>query len=90
MGMVQHHPALKRPATPVCSICIANYNGVGLLGDCLDSVLSQSGAPTIVIIVLDVGSTDGSVASSAWLAMSSIVSTMKPAQAARRPSLEPK
>ena len=62
MGMVQHHPALNRPTAPVCSICIANYNGVELLGDCLDSILSQRGAPAIEIIVHDDGSTDGSVA----------------------------
>ena len=43
MGMVQHHPAMNPPATPICSVCIANYNGAGLLPDCLDSILAQQG-----------------------------------------------
>jgi len=64
MGMVQHHPALNRPTDPVCSVCIANYNGVPLLDDCLQSVLSQIGDHSIEIIVHDDASTDESVA---WL-----------------------
>jgi len=62
MGLVQHYPALNRPAAPVCSVCIANYNGVALLADCLESVLSQLGSPSIEIIVHDDASTDDSVA----------------------------
>ncbi len=34
MGLVDHYPALRRPAAPVCSVCIANYNGSTLLDDC--------------------------------------------------------
>jgi GT2 family glycosyltransferase len=62
MGMVQHYPAVNRPAVPVCSVCIANYNGVALLPDCLDSVLAQQGDFSIEIIVHDDASTDDSVA----------------------------
>lgn len=62
MGMVQLHPALNRPAAPVCSICIANYNGVALLPDCLDSVLAQQGGLDVEIIVHDDASTDDSLA----------------------------
>ncbi|HET9034256.1 MAG TPA: glycosyltransferase [Dokdonella sp.] len=62
MGLVEHHQALRRPQHPVCSICIANYNGSGLLEDCLDSVLSQQGDVSIEIIVHDDASTDESVA----------------------------
>lgn len=61
MGLVQYYPALNRPSTPVCSVCIANYNGVALLTDCLDSVLSQKIAGNIEIIVHDDASTDDSV-----------------------------
>ena len=62
MGMVQHYPAVNRPETPVCSVCIANYNGVDLLTDCLDSVLTQRGDLEIEIIVHDDASTDDSLA----------------------------
>jgi GT2 family glycosyltransferase len=45
----------------VCSICIANYNGIGLLDDCLTSVLAQNGDIPTEIIVHDDASTDASV-----------------------------
>ena len=61
MGLVEQHHALNRPAHPVCSICIANYNGVALLDDCLASVLAQEGAISVEIIVHDDASTDDSV-----------------------------
>lgn len=61
MGMVEQYPALKRPDHPVCSVCIANYNGAGLLDDCLASVLAQEGDFSIEIIVHDDASTDDSV-----------------------------
>lgn len=61
MGLVHYYPALNRPAEPICSICIANYNGVALLTDCLESVLTQIGGFCIEIIVHDDASTDGSV-----------------------------
>lgn len=59
--MVQHHPALNRPAAPVCSVCIANYNGAHMLAECLDSVLAQDIGAPVEIIVHDDASTDGSV-----------------------------
>lgn len=62
MAMVQHYPALNRTPTPICSICIANYNGASLLPDCLDSVLNQQGEHCIEIIVHDDASTDDSLA----------------------------
>ncbi|MBS0556889.1 MAG: glycosyltransferase, partial [Proteobacteria bacterium] len=62
MGMVQHHPALNRAATPVCSVCIANFNGAAILTDCIDSVLAQQGDLAIEIIVHDDASSDDSVA----------------------------
>lgn len=52
---------MNRPSTPVCSVCIANYNGVALLADCLESVLSQEAAGDIEIIVHDDASTDDSI-----------------------------
>jgi GT2 family glycosyltransferase len=60
--MVQHFPALNRPAEPVVSVCIANYNGERILADCLDSVLAQQGDIPLEIIIHDDASSDGSVA----------------------------
>jgi GT2 family glycosyltransferase len=62
MEMVQHHPAMNPPAAPVCSVCIANYNGAGLLPDCLESILAQQGDFSVEIIVHDDASTDNSLA----------------------------
>ena len=60
--MVQHHPALNRPAAPTCSVCIANYNGAAILADCIDSVLQQQGEISVEIIIHDDASTDESEA----------------------------
>lgn len=61
MAVVQH-PAVGAPARPRVSVCIANYNGVGLLADCVASVQSQDCDVAIEIIVHDDASNDGSVA----------------------------
>jgi GT2 family glycosyltransferase len=61
MGMVDHYPALNRPADPVCSVCIANYNGAALLDDCLASVFRQAGDVSVEVLVHDDASTDDSV-----------------------------
>ena len=61
MGLVQHHPTLNRPSTPICSVCIANYNGAAMLADCLESVFAQSVVSEIEVIVHDDASTDDSV-----------------------------
>lgn len=53
---------MNPPATPICSVCIANYNGAGLLPDCLDSILAQQGGFSVEIIVHDDASTDNSLA----------------------------
>lgn len=46
---------------PVCSICIANYNGEDLLADCLDSLLAQDCDFPFEILVHDDASTDASL-----------------------------
>jgi GT2 family glycosyltransferase len=61
MGLVEQHHALNRLDRPICSVCIANYNGVALLDDCLASVLSQQGGIGIEIIVHDDASSDASI-----------------------------
>jgi len=61
MALVQQHPALNRPERPVCSVCVANYNGVELLGDCLDSIFSQRCDFNFEVIVHDDASPDASV-----------------------------
>lgn len=46
---------------PRISVCIANYNGAGLLRDCLDSVLAQQVAADVEVIVHDDASRDDSL-----------------------------
>lgn len=46
---------------PVCSVCIANYNGRDTISDCLRSVINQTADGNIEIIVHDDFSTDNSV-----------------------------
>lgn len=48
--------------TPTVSVCIANYNGEQVLGDCIDSVLAQQGEVACEILIHDDASTDGSLA----------------------------
>lgn len=55
------HVAHVTPGKPTISVCIANYNGEGMLGDCIESVLSQSCPADVEIIVHDDASSDGSV-----------------------------
>lgn len=45
---------------PTVSVCIANYNGQGIIDDCIASVLSQDCEFRVEIIVHDDASTDGS------------------------------
>ncbi|MBF0211592.1 MAG: glycosyltransferase family 2 protein [Desulfamplus sp.] len=60
--MVQHIHALNSTLQqPVCSICIANFNGRNTLAACLDSILQQTFDLPIEIIVHDDASTDDSV-----------------------------
>jgi hypothetical protein len=47
---------------PKVSVCIANYNGMGVLDACLRSVQSQTCTFSVEIIVHDDASTDGSAA----------------------------
>jgi len=61
MGLVQPYPALNRPAAPVCSVCIANYNGAAILDECIASVLAQRVDGDVEIIVHDDASTDESI-----------------------------
>lgn len=62
MTLVQYGPALTPVAVPVCSICIANYNGVEILAECIESVLTQQGDAPVEVIIHDDASTDDSVA----------------------------
>lgn len=45
-----------------CSICIANYNGVDVIGDCLASIYDQGWGDKLEVIVHDDASSDDSVA----------------------------
>ncbi|MBW1787843.1 MAG: glycosyltransferase [Deltaproteobacteria bacterium] len=46
--------------TPLCSVCIANYNGVRFIRECIDSVIRQTCSFAVEIIVHDDASTDAS------------------------------
>jgi len=52
--------SLKKVEEPVCTVCIANYNGASVLEACLDSVFQQDFPYPIEIIVHDDASTDRS------------------------------
>jgi GT2 family glycosyltransferase len=58
MGMVK--PQIGTSDCPICSVCIANYNGMGIIDSALQSVMSQNFDFPIEIIVHDDTSTDGS------------------------------
>lgn len=47
---------------PLASVCIANYDGMAVIDDCLRSVLVQQGDISVEILVHDDASTDGSAA----------------------------
>lgn len=47
-------------SSPVCSVCIANYNGAEVIEDCLNSVFAQDCDFSFEVIVHDDASTDGS------------------------------
>lgn len=49
-------------SVPLVSVCIANYNGMDVIDDCLQSVLQQAGDIPLEILVHDDASNDGSVA----------------------------
>lgn len=49
-------------ASPLVSVCIANYNGMEVIDDCLRSVLEQEGHIPVEILVHDDASSDGSLA----------------------------
>lgn len=56
---MSHEPSLP---SPLVSVCIANYNGMEILDECLCSVMKQQGNTPLEILVHDDASTDDSVA----------------------------
>lgn len=48
--------------SPLVSVCIANFNGMEVIDDCLRSVLEQEGRIPVEILVHDDASSDGSAA----------------------------
>ena len=61
MELVKVRAAIDRPAKPIVSVCIANYQGESLLSDCLESVLQQQADFSFEVIVHDDDSKDGSM-----------------------------
>lgn len=50
----------REPEHPLISVCIANFNGIGVIDDCLRSVQNQDGRLAVETIVHDDASSDGS------------------------------
>ena len=52
----------RSPAAPdpVVSVCIANYNGMKVIDDCIRSIVEQMGSIAVEILIHDDASTDGS------------------------------
>jgi len=61
VGLVKDTVAVISAHEPVCSICIANYNGAEVIGPCLESIYNQDFDLPLEIIVHDDASTDDSV-----------------------------
>ncbi len=59
--MVVRSKILISHENPVISVCIANYNGIDVIGPCVESVLTQNFPHPIEIIIHDDASTDDSV-----------------------------
>lgn len=59
--MVEEPASLKMDVEPICSICIANFNGKNVIEGCLNSIFRQDFLQPIEVIVHDDASTDGSV-----------------------------
>lgn len=59
--MVSERPPSTDVVAPICSVCIANYNGERTLRACIDSILAQDLNGAVQIIVHDDASTDTSL-----------------------------
>jgi len=63
MGMVSFTSSINETIAPLCSVCIANYNGERFIEKCIESILKQENVTGAVeIIVHDDASKDDSVA----------------------------
>lgn len=54
--------ATLKNSQPTVSVCVANYNGLSVIDDCISSILAQDCGFQVEIIVHDDASTDASVA----------------------------
>lgn len=62
MGMVSYPAKMNQGDGPLCSVCIANYNGEDFIEQCINSVLQQENFPgSVEIIIHDDASIDNSV-----------------------------
>ena len=59
--MAQDAAAVTSAGEPVCSICIANYNGAAVIGPCLEAIYDQDFHLPLEIIIHDDASMDTSV-----------------------------
>jgi GT2 family glycosyltransferase len=61
MGKAHNTKTSNAQDTPLCSICIANYNGEEYLSACIESILNQDFEHSFEILIHDDASTDNSV-----------------------------
>lgn len=61
-GMGKSFHEEDKTEIPVCSVCIANYNGSDVICSCIDSILAQDCRFPVEIIIHDDASSDDSVA----------------------------
>lgn len=61
MASFEYFEAQDPVPDPLCSICIANFNGKHMLEDCLESIAAQHGDIPVEILIHDDASSDGSV-----------------------------
>jgi len=59
--MTQDNASALAEPRPVVSVCIANYNGIDVIDDCIHSIVEQTGSIPFEILIHDDASTDGSV-----------------------------
>ena len=60
-SFIETHELIWMSLNPEVCIIILNWNGKELLKDCLSSLLKLTGYPNYKVIVVDNGSTDGSL-----------------------------
>ena len=59
--MVLYSPEKYVEDRPLCSVCIANYNGETYLAQCIESILTQEDFPGSIEIIVHDDESDGRI-----------------------------